>query len=504
MAKPGLAMARAAADNAVMGTWVGYIAKRTQAFIQSPSAEMNRWQKVARYLIELTRHCARQLIEDRAQQMAAALVYHTLFSLIPTLVLMLVVGKLFVGPAELAEYKEGTVDYVLQWLNESSAALATGVEAQTKGSSDEFAQTAEALTQQIDQWFDKLQAINFGAIGAVGVLLFIYGATGLLATIERSFNRICDTSSNRPLYIRLPLYYTVITLGPLLLALGQYLQNMVFGWFYAGVETVTATAGGDVESGQGIGWAAAALVRLVYFLSPLVATWLVITAIYVFLPNTKVKVRPAMIGALVAAIGIVAEIELFGLYVRGAAATTLYGPLALLPLFLLWLYLLWLTVLFGLELAHTLQTLPSERLKPRHRTGDEFIVLDARWAIPTMAAAAESFGAGKPITADQIAHRLSIPARSAVLLAEHLLKQGLLNQVAVKGPADGYSLSRPADKIPLNEVVEAGRSLAPLAEESTLPAGRVIGEARLSVERSLENQTLQDAITGSPDRNDPQ
>jgi len=213
-----------------------------------------------------------------------------------------------------------------------------------------------------------------------------------------------------------------------------------------------------------------------------------------------VNLRPAMIGALVAAVGIVAEIELFGLYVRGAAATTLYGPLALVPLFLLWLYILWLTVLFGLELTHTLQILPSERLKRRQRTEDEVAILDPRWAMPAMAAAAQAFADGKPITPDQIAHRLSIPPRSAGLLAEHLRKQGLLNQLEAKSAAPTYSLARPADAIALNDVVQAGQALSPTADEAALPAGHVIRDARQQLEKTFEGKTLRDAITGSPDR----
>ncbi len=491
-----LAVVPRSADNAGMGTWVGYIARRTQAFLVSPGQEVTRWQKVARYVIDLSKHCTRQLIEDRANQMAAALTYHTLFSLIPTMVLMLVVGRLFVSAEDLANYKEGTIDYVLQWLNESSAALATGVETRSQGSQSEFAQTAEVVGQQIEHWFTQLQTINFGAIGVVGVVLFIYGATGLLTTIERSFNRIYDASSNRPLYMRLPMYYTVITLGPLLIALGQYLQNLVFGWLYGSVTTVTTTLGGDIETRTGIGWVGATLINVVVMVSPLISTWVVFCAIYKFLPNTKVRLRPALVGSGVAALGVVLAIELFGLYVRGAAATTLYGPLALMPLFLLWLYLLWLIVLFGLELTHTLQALPSERLKKRTRVGDEVVVLDPQWILPTMAAVAQDFAQGKTTSTDQIGQRLAITPRAAGRITEHLCRAGLLNQVGDSGePSRRFTLARPAESIPLNDIFEAGHSLTPHASHNVMPASHILGEVATQRQRAFEGRTLADAVT---------
>jgi len=504
-----------------MATWVGIIARRTANFLARPGEELTQWQRMARYVLELARHCGQQLIEHRANQMAAALTYHTLFSLIPTLVLMLVVGRLFVGEAELETFRESTVNYVLQWLQESAGAMAAGAEKASQAGQSQFADTAEAVSQQIDIWFTKLQQINFGAIGVVGVLLFLYGATGLVTTIERSFNRIFDAPGNRPLHIRLPMYYTVITLGPLLLALGQYLQNMLFGWLYGGLSVVSeqltdatgddpphAPAAGDASpatprvidqnalDSADIGWLGETLMSMVIFLSPLISTWLVICAIYYFLPNTKVKIKPALIGSFVAALGAVAAIELFGMYVRGAAVTTLYGPLALLPLFLLFLYLLWLVVLFGLELTNTLQTLPSERLKKHTRGEDEDLVIDPHWVIPALAVAADAFARGEKVTPDSLAQRTALPSRVTTRLTHHLHQAGLLHRV--EGQSNQFCLAQPADQIALTRIRQAARTLTPThPTDPATPGVGLLQELDEREDQTLEGRTLADVLNTS-------
>ena len=80
--------------------------------------------------------------------------------------------------------------------------------------------------------------------------------------------------------------------------------------------------------------------------------------LYKLMPNTQVRWRPALWGAFVAAGLAEASKWGFGLYVSQALPyLKLYGAIGLVPLFLFWLYLGWLIILFGLELAYTLQAM---------------------------------------------------------------------------------------------------------------------------------------------------
>lgn len=505
---------------------------RAKRWVAAPAEEMTRLQRWGRYLLELTLHCSRELRADKAGQMAAALTYHTLFSILPTLALMLVAMRIFVTDAQLDQFKNETVDYLMQWLAdaapaseneqtltvdnqgsaatdgegskpiqfaadpETQAAVTEAGENAQEGSQagntndpdtqNDFATIAKNLRDNIQVWLNKLQNISFRSIGIVGVLLFIYGATGLLATIERSFNQIYGAPSNRPWYVRLPMYYTVITLGPLVIVLGQYIQSQYLGAIIPG--------GGDGDTAND--WMNA-LNGAMAGLTPVIATWAVLFAMYVLMPNTRVGVRAASIGSFVAAIGWVTTVELFGFYVKGAAAKTLYGALALLPLFLLWLWLTWLIILFGLELTYTLHMMKGKRFKSREeRLLEEGTVIDPRWLIPLMGMVGERFDQGKPATVGELAKRMRLPIRAVNELGEELHKAELLHRVDREGEEATFVLAQPPDRIELSHILDVAGSL--IASDPTqsrkVPGSAAIQRATEAQQQALEGQTLANVL----------
>ena len=82
-------------------------------WMRKPERDLSDRERSLRWWIDLARHCTIELRRDRASTMAAALTYHTIFSLMPTLVLSLVVMHSFVGPKDMAEFKEGIVNWIL-------------------------------------------------------------------------------------------------------------------------------------------------------------------------------------------------------------------------------------------------------------------------------------------------------------------------------------------------------------------------------------------------------
>lgn len=501
---------------------------RAKRWVAAPAEEMTRVQRWGRYLLELTLHCSRELRADKAGQMAAALTYHTLFSILPALALMLVAMRIFVTDAQLDEFKNATVDYLMQWLEDAApqndpsltidqGTTADGADAsitvrlqsdpetqqavtdageQAKAGGDgqsantappNFEETAQALRKNIQAWLIQLQSISFRSIGIVGVLLFIYAATGLLATIERSFNQIYGAPSNRPWYVRLPMYYTVITLGPLVIVLGQYIQSQYLGAVIPG--------GDDGESATGwMNMLNAAMAGL----TPVIATWAVLLVMYVLMPNTRVGFRAALIGSFVAAIGWVTTVELFGLYAKGAGAKNLYGALALLPLFLLWLWLTWLIILFGLELTYTLHMMKGKRFKTREeRLLGEGTVIDPRWLIPMMGMIGERFEKGKPATVGELAKRMRLPIRVVSELGEELHKADLLHRVDREGQEATFVLAQSPDHIALSHILDVAGSL--IASDPTqsrkIPGSAAIQRATEAQQQALDGQTLANVLS---------
>ncbi|MAE65242.1 MAG: hypothetical protein CMJ18_13305 [Phycisphaeraceae bacterium] len=427
----------------------------------APLEELGRTQRSFRNVFDLIRHCTRQLQQDRAMQMAAALTYHTMFSLLPTVVVALVVFHSFVGEEQREQFKKEVVDYLVHWVAESEAEaepeleLATDVERRRQ-----FDETRKAFGRKIHDQLAVLEDVNFGSIGIIGVLVLIWGATGLLATVERCFNTIYGIDRARAWYVRLPLYYTIITIGPLVLLAGRWVQVQFLGMI-----------ADDEQAGF--------LARLTAILSPVATTWIVLLLMYMMIPNTRVNWRAAAAGGLAGAALWIVAIELLTGYVARAATGTfygvLYGGLALLPLFLLWMWLTWLIILFGLELSYALQTFRGRQAQEERRQRTSWHG-DPLWLVPLMSRIAEAFGRGRKVEIDDLAATLRLPPTTVQSLFGHLERSGLVHRVEDGRGAAQYSLARPASAIRVADLLELGRSLTmAAADDPDHPSWRMIG-----------------------------
>ncbi|MEZ6192724.1 MAG: YihY/virulence factor BrkB family protein [Phycisphaerales bacterium] len=434
--------------------------------LTEPVDELSRAQRSLRYMLDFGRYCARELRADRAGEMAAALTYHTLFSLLPTIVIMLVILQTFVGETDRENLKQNVVDFALQWVKpdesettsnqallwqgpvrqgeiqppEESNALARD----TRG---EYEDARRTLTKNVQSLIDKLEQINFASIGIVGVLIFIYASTKLLSTAEHNFNRIFDAPYGRPIYVRLPLYWTSITFAPLLLLAGQFVQNRIITF----IEDAAAAAGTSA------GW----LGGFTALITPFVTTWLVLTLMYQFLPNAKVSTRAALTGGFIAALCWTVLIEGFKVYVRIAGTANLYGALALLPLFLLWLWVTWLFVLFGLEVTYTIQMMKGRRFKSLRTAEDRDVLFDPRWMIPLTAIIGRSFQNGRAIRFNELQVATGLPNRAVANLVDILTEGNVIHHVEHGEPGvPAYALARPPEKINIDELLDLSEKAA--------------------------------------------
>ena len=198
-------------------------------------------------------------------------------------------------------------------------------------------QLADFLFQRLTPEFEgslreNLQSIvqNSGQLGAVGVTGIAITAIMLLSTIEDSFNYIFKVTQPRRIATKITLYWTVITLGPLLLGTAFSMR----GYLYALQKFVDAN--GETT-------------RLFFsYLIPPVSTILVLMMVYILVPNKKVKFKNAFCGALAAMALFWLLRKGFGSFVMSNTTySTLYGALAIIPIFLVWMYLCWAVVLFG-------------------------------------------------------------------------------------------------------------------------------------------------------------
>jgi membrane protein len=463
--------------------------------INSPVGELTRAQRVVRFWIDLAWHCTRALRHDRAGEMAAALTYRTIFSLIPLLVTLLLVFQAFKGLDSVRQdlqpmvYKYMGVDVEYrtdaqaidptlpvtpgkpdkkdpavepQPVVKADPTLLDDTKAGEKKVEDASQPPAKAVDKQVMLRIDKQLAsitdqvanLNFQSIGAIGFVLFIWAAIDLVVTLELSFNRVFNSPGGRPWLRRIPIYWAVITLGPVLV----WLSLSVAGRLVGAAEQVPVL-------GVLVSWASG--------LFALAASWLLLFLLYKLMPNTTVSVRAALAGSFVAAVLWELGKFGFGLYVNKALPyAKIYGALGLIPLFLFWVYITWIIVLFGLELTYTLQAMKGKRFKYELPTTHAEVPGDPQWIIPIVTQIGQDFTQGKATESRALTDLLSLPEPAVAELCLKLEEAGIIHKVQ-GGENDGthYALSLPPDKVRIERLLTVADSLRHASDPSRTQAG---------------------------------
>ena len=421
--------------------------------------------------IQVCRFGWRQLLHDRAPQMAAALAYRTLFSLIPVLVLSLVIVGAFAGEEGIKNGLGQVMDYVgindIEFVStQKETAAPTEPKLEAPSSADPANQSpdldpsleppasAEAvrLTEWIESFIEnatrRVTGINFGAISVVGSAVFFYAALSLLIQIESSFNHIMRASRGRRITTRITTYWSLLTLGALALgisfSLGQGFKHMLESF-----PEWAAWATLPIQLGVKVG-----------------VTWLLFLFAYRHVPTTKVELKAAAIGALVAAVlWELCKGSLAWFVAESVGAQfAVYGPLAILPLFLLWVYVTWLIVLFGLEVTHALQVARRGELRLSLHS-NRMTLIDPGMAVVLARAAAERFGEGGGVDLDELAERTGLDADDAVRIAERLVERGLFHRVVKEDESEMYTLARSSEQITVADVIDAMATPIPSGQE---------------------------------------
>ena len=262
----------------------------------------------------LARLVAQRFVDDRCVQVAGDLTFTTLLALVPLFTIALTLISAF--------------PVFEDWSNAFKVFLLTTLVPEVGG---------KVITVYMQQFAD-----NAARLTAVGLLFLGVTALMLIVSIERVFNRIWRAHRNRTLMQRLVVYWTTITIGPLLIGASISLTS----WLVA--ESIGVV--GDGERLHQI------LLRIV----PVILNGAAFGLVYLTLPNRRVRPKDALFGGMVAAVAFEAMKRGFAFYVQFVPTYSLiYGTFATIPVFLLWIYISWLVVLLG---AVTAAVRPQWRL----------------------------------------------------------------------------------------------------------------------------------------------
>lgn len=283
--------------------------------------------------------------------------------------------------------------------------------------------------------------IKVGVLGSVGLALLIYTVISLVQKIEFAFNTIWRVPQMRSLAQRFSNYVSVIMIGPLMMVLAIGITATIF----------SSTAVQALISIEPFG-------SVVLFLSrftPFFIVVLAFTFMYVFMPNTKVHFRNALIGGVIAGVTWQAGSMLFASFVAGSARyEAIYSSFAIGIILLIWLYLNWLVLLLGSSIVFYIQNPSAISKRHRVRISPE---LQEQVALVIMWMVCKPFSEGKAAPQqEKLEQDIGVPAEVSRKISDKLIRGGLLMLAGPTG--DGLVPARSLDLISVEDILTVIRA----------------------------------------------
>jgi membrane protein len=369
---------------------VDQIKRLNDAIWHTPLSELSRQKTFLIKQLRIIVLAGRGFLNDKVQLRAASLTLYTLLSIIPVVAIALAIAKGF----GLDQNLEDVI---------------------TK--SKEFQSYKELLNPLLERARATVQDTHGGYIAGVGVIILFWSVISLLGQIESSFNHIWQIKSARPWHRKFTDYLTIMLIAPILLIISSSITVFVSTQLTEFMSKAPILAS--------FKWVISFLIQF----APYFLTWVILTLLFIIMPNAKVKFMPALISAIVA--GTILKI-LQWLYLDLQFGITklsaIYGGLAFVPLFIIFLQTCWIIILLGAELSFANQNVSryefeSEALNISHFQKRALLLMVMHMII-------RNFTIGeKPISAETIGKSLKIPFRLVSDILQDLGNVGLVSVI---------------------------------------------------------------------------
>lgn len=263
-------------------------------------------------IYDICKDVVKEFYETSCSTRAAGLAYTTLLSIVPMMSVGLAVISAFPVYKEAGSWLQGFIfkNFV--------------------------AGSADVIQHQLESF-----AAQAASLSPTGIFFLFITAVLMIFTMENTFNTIWHVKERRHGVTAFLMYWAVLTLLPILIGVGFAVSSYFFSLPFISKTTV-------------------ALRRPLLKMLPYVLTWGAFSFLYVALPNRKIYLRHAAVGALIATLFFELAKYGFGLYILYFPTYELiYGALATIPVFLVWVYVSWTIILFGAVIAHVLAKKPE-------------------------------------------------------------------------------------------------------------------------------------------------
>lgn len=321
----------------------------------------------------------------RVVTQAAALTYSTLLAIVPILAVVFAIARGF-----------GYNKYIEVWFRDAFSSQP---------------QVAEVMIGFVNSYLVHTKS---GIFLGVGLVFMLYTVLMLVNNIELTFNEIWQVKKKRSIFRTITDYLAMFFLFPILIVVSS------------GISLFLATMANSLPNFLLLGSALRQLIDM----SPYVLMSLLFIGLYVFMPNTHVKVKNAIVPGILS--GIAMQLVQF-FYIHSQMWVTgynaIYGSFAALPLFMLWLQISWTICLFGAELTYTSQNLDYYDYDAR--TDDISHRYQIMISALLMSRICRRYADGKKApTADELRQETGVPIRIVNDLLFKLIEADLLIEVS--------------------------------------------------------------------------
>lgn len=343
--------------------------------------DVSRSRYTSYNLLKITIQTIKCFIKDRVWIRAAALSYTTLFSIIPILALLFAIAKGF-GFSNLMERL-------------------------LRGSMVENS-TVDMIMTFIDNYLEYAKS---GVFIGVGIAMLLWAIINLADSIESNMNAIWDVKKQRSYFRKLTDYMALFIVFPIVIIL------------YAGISIFMTT----IYQRLAEYFLISSFVHVCIKLAPYVLSGLIMTGLFIFIPNTKVKFLNAFIPGMIT--GIIFQAFLY-VYIQiqmsVSSYNAIYGSFAIIPMFMLWADISWSIILFGVEMSYVSQNIEQ------YNFGEEVDNVSRRYhdfmCVVVMSLICKRFAqGGKPYTASDLSDDGQIPIRLTNRLLDELEEVGLIH-----------------------------------------------------------------------------
>ncbi|MCF8110457.1 MAG: YihY/virulence factor BrkB family protein [Desulfobacteraceae bacterium] len=326
---------------------------------------------------------------------------------------------------------------------------------------------------------------DFKALGAVGTGVLIYAVIMMLSNVEGAFNDIWGITRNRTLIRKISDYISVLLLGPLLIVLSAAM--------------ITSMSSNTIVQTLSEYRVFKDFFILFDMVIPYLVLWLAFAAIYMLMPNTRVRFVPALIAGVVCGTVWQLAFEVYtGFNIGVTRYNKIYGTFAALPVFIIWIYVSWVIVLVGAKISNAIQNIRTYQLEfsetgasPGQRQAIGLYIFHE---------IARHFHEGLyPPEAEKISRHLSVSLRLVQETLSILSEKGLLRQVEGAGylfqPAMDLKKIKAADIF--NAIRDHGKTPWEIPEHAKNPAlEKVISARKQAADQIAGEITMNELVSG--------